>query len=256
MIQRYTILVTVLAFVIGLSFSSVNAISPFTAIGNLEMEVMDAINDIIDALNIVIFTQIFEQAEQDGMQIDILNLQGNQTVIFSSLSNINSDITSLEGNQTIIFSSISSTVIGLTAQNTLIDINQDDISQLQTSVAILQNQTATILKFSNPANVGIPRGLIPVEMAGVDGTITKLIYSFKFISDAQSFPLTVTVLVNGVQTSLGCQITGIFNVLVTCTETASIPVNAFDIISVGEFQDVFNQASGAGFASVFITPDP
>ena len=60
------------------SINSVQAISPFTEIGNLEMETLAAINDIIveltkqteriDSLNA---TQTSEQAEQDAIQTDI-----------------------------------------------------------------------------------------------------------------------------------------------------------------------------------------
>lgn len=60
---------------------SAQGISPFTEIGNLEMETLAAIDDIIveltkqteriDSLNA---TEISEQAEQDGMQIDIADL--------------------------------------------------------------------------------------------------------------------------------------------------------------------------------------
>jgi len=71
-----------LAFIIGVSLSSVQAISPFTEIGNLEMETLNAINDIIISLNAEIVridslnaTEISEQIEQDGMQFDIATLQ-------------------------------------------------------------------------------------------------------------------------------------------------------------------------------------
>lgn len=108
---RYAIFI-ILAFVIGISIASsiasVQGISPFSELGNLEMEVLDAINAIIielmvqteriDSLN---STQISEQAEQDGAQTDITNLQGNQVIIFSSLTTINSNISNLEGDVTV-----------------------------------------------------------------------------------------------------------------------------------------------------------
>ncbi len=85
----------VLAFVIGISLSSVNAISPFTEIGNLEMETLAAINDIIieltaqteriDALNA---TEISEQIEQDGMQDDITALQADFDTVMIEVDSI------------------------------------------------------------------------------------------------------------------------------------------------------------------------
>ena len=71
-----------LAFIIGISLSSVQGISPFTEIGNLEMEVLNAINDVIVSLNSEIIridllnsTQLAERSEQDGIQLDIATLQ-------------------------------------------------------------------------------------------------------------------------------------------------------------------------------------
>ena len=49
--QYFAILLISLAFVLGLSLTSVQAISPFTEIGNLEMQVLDAINDVVNSLN-------------------------------------------------------------------------------------------------------------------------------------------------------------------------------------------------------------
>lgn len=72
----------ILAFIVGLSLSSVNAISPFTEIGNLEEEVLAALNMIVEDLNAETVridslnaTEISEQLEQDGMQTDIAQLQ-------------------------------------------------------------------------------------------------------------------------------------------------------------------------------------
>ncbi len=72
----------ILAFIVGLSLSSVNAISPFTEIGNLEEEVLAALNMIVEDLNAETVridslnaTEISEQLEQDGMQLDIVALQ-------------------------------------------------------------------------------------------------------------------------------------------------------------------------------------
>ncbi len=71
-----------LAFIVGLSLSSVQAVSPFTEIGNLEMEVLDALNMIVEDLNAEIVRidllnsiQIAERSEQDGIQLDIVALQ-------------------------------------------------------------------------------------------------------------------------------------------------------------------------------------
>lgn len=67
---------------IVLSLGSAQAISPFTEIGNLEMEVLNAINDVISSLNVEILridslvsTQAFEQSEQDGIQTNMTAVQ-------------------------------------------------------------------------------------------------------------------------------------------------------------------------------------
>ena len=91
LLKKHLIFIS-LAFIIGVSLSSVQGISPFTEIGNLEMETLDALNMIVEDLNAEIIridslnaTEISEQLEQDGMQIDISNLQVNQ---IEALANI------------------------------------------------------------------------------------------------------------------------------------------------------------------------
>lgn len=76
--KRFAVLGIVLAFVIGISFSTAQGISPFTEIGNLSAETLNAINDVVVSLNVeilridsLISTQISEQSEQDGIQVDI-----------------------------------------------------------------------------------------------------------------------------------------------------------------------------------------
>lgn len=67
---------------IVLSLGSAQAISPFTEIGNLEMEVLDALNEIVLDLNAEILridslnaTEISEQIEQDGIQTNVTAIQ-------------------------------------------------------------------------------------------------------------------------------------------------------------------------------------
>lgn len=84
-----------LAFIIGISLSSVEGISPFTEIGNLAAETLDAFNMVADAINTLNATQILqqiqidsfnstqisEQLEQDGMQTDIATLQAQTKIL-------------------------------------------------------------------------------------------------------------------------------------------------------------------------------
>lgn len=86
---------------IVLSLGSAQAISPFTEIGNLEMEVLDAINDVIILLNVeilridsLISTQAFEQSEQDGIQTNMTAVQAQlsgypSTMEYNTLSDSN-----------------------------------------------------------------------------------------------------------------------------------------------------------------------
>lgn len=60
------------------NINSVQAISPFTEIGNLEEEVLAAINAVVielmvqtERIDLLNSTQILEQAEQDALQSDI-----------------------------------------------------------------------------------------------------------------------------------------------------------------------------------------
>ena len=84
-----------LAFVVGISLSNVNAISPFIEIGNLEMEVLDAINDVIISLNAEIVRidslnsiQIAERSEQDGVQVNVTTLQADFDTVLMDVDSI------------------------------------------------------------------------------------------------------------------------------------------------------------------------
>lgn len=101
--RRILFFTVIIAFVIGISLSNANAISPFTEIGNLEAEVLDAFNMVADQINILSANQtaqqlqidslntiqISELAEQDVIQADIINLQIDvndlETQIFSNM---------------------------------------------------------------------------------------------------------------------------------------------------------------------------
>ncbi len=99
----------VLAFIIGLSLTSAQGISPFVEIGNLEMEVLDAINDVIISLNAEIIrisslnsTQISEQSEQDIVQSNISTLQGNVTTQASDITQLKLDLVAAIANATVL----------------------------------------------------------------------------------------------------------------------------------------------------------
>ena len=71
-------MLTLVGMLILSSFNSVQGISPFTEIGNLEEEVLAAINDVVielmvqtERIDLLNSTQVSEQAEQDAIQTDI-----------------------------------------------------------------------------------------------------------------------------------------------------------------------------------------
>lgn len=162
MTRRYTILGIVLAFIIGLSLT--------TAYGN--QGVPSSISDLDDAFTGLeaFLTDVSNEVNQN--MIDIISLQGNQTVIFSSLTTINSGITNLQGNQTIILSSLST-------------INSD-ISSLQGSVATIESNITSVIISLNAEIVRID-SLNSIQIAerseqdGVQVNVTALQADFDIV---------------------------------------------------------------------------
>ncbi len=91
---------TFVGIIILSSINSVQGISPFTEIGNLEEEVLAAINDVVielmvqtERIDLLNATQVSEQSEQDAIQANIAILQNPiynlHSVNYTILANTN-----------------------------------------------------------------------------------------------------------------------------------------------------------------------
>jgi len=152
-------------------------------------------------------------------------------------------------------------VVGILSANPVVEAVggwKEAIADHETRITDLENQSQEILRFSSQAS-SIPlgnRALGPTQMVGIDGSITK--FTFRITSVTTNVPptqITATVNVNGVVTTLSCQVDAILNTVVTCMGTGSIPVSQFDTVLVVDSQGIFTSFQAKSFATVFISPN-
>ena len=185
--------------------SSAAGVSPFTAIGNLEMEVLNSTNTLVSDINTEIIridtlnaTQISEIDEQNliqgiltTVQTNVGILQGNVTALDTRIANSDGNITILQGNVA-------------TVQTNISDL-QSNLTNVKTTLAAVPVFAFTVLTDNNltscvnstpPVDGWCPNGLS--------------INSFKITDAAVSDSSFILAHVDGqTGTSFGCFVTNV-----------------------------------------------
>lgn len=106
------------------SVGTAQAISPFEEIGNLEQQVLNAVNDIVVALTV-------EVQRIDNIILDITNLNTDVSNLFTDVSNTNTNVTNLDNRIVILESATTTNLLSTTVKTTSLFV-PDEVEETMT----------------------------------------------------------------------------------------------------------------------------